>query len=45
VLQGVADGVERAGLAGRWSSELGVAAVKGLRDRLDELMAEGQSDG
>ncbi|MFH9089208.1 hypothetical protein [Streptomyces sp. NPDC017673] len=44
VLQGVVEGVDRAGLRGAWASDLGVAAVKGLRDRLDELMAE-EHDG
>lgn len=46
VLSGVAEGAERAELKGRWASDLGVAAVKGLRARLDELVAEeGTSDG
>jgi predicted DNA-binding transcriptional regulator AlpA len=41
VLGGAMEGVERAGLPGAWGSDLGVAAVKGLRDRLDVLIAEG----
>ncbi|MFE0810118.1 hypothetical protein ACFW4M_16325 [Streptomyces sp. NPDC058794] len=46
VISGAMEGVERAGLPGAWSSDLGVAAVKGLRGRLDVLMAEGgTSDG
>jgi hypothetical protein len=46
VLMGVVEGCDRAGLKGAWASDLGVAAVKGLRARLDELMEEaGASDG
>ncbi|MFF3208737.1 hypothetical protein [Streptomyces sp. NPDC002962] len=45
VLMGVVDGCERAELKGAWASDLGVAAVKGLRARLDELVEEGTSDG
>lgn len=43
VLGGAMEGVERAGLPGAWGSDLGVAAVRGLRDRLDVLMAEGDA--
>ncbi|MFD9396532.1 helix-turn-helix transcriptional regulator [Streptomyces sp. NPDC060000] len=45
ILQGAVEGVDRASLPGAWASDLGVAAVKGLRDRLDELMAEERDDG
>lgn len=40
VLTGAAEGAERAELKGWWGNELGLAAVRGLRARLDELMSE-----
>ncbi len=44
VLSGVVQGSYKAGLKAEWNSELGVAAVRGMRERLDELVAEA-SDG
>lgn len=44
ILSGAVEGCERAGIKGALASDLGVAAVRGLRARLDELMAEGALD-
>ncbi|MGV9451654.1 hypothetical protein [Streptomyces sp. NPDC003635] len=40
VLTGAAEGAERAELKGGWGNDLGLAAVRGLRARLDELVSE-----
>lgn len=45
VLKGVADGCDMAELEGSWASDLGVAALKGLLVRLDELMARDGASG
>ncbi|MEU9559924.1 hypothetical protein [Streptomyces fumanus] len=45
VLHGAAEGLERTGLTGRWSSDPGLTAVRAVRERLDELVAERQEGG
>jgi hypothetical protein len=45
ILHGVAEGLERTQFAGRWASDLGVAAVRAVLERLDELVAQERSDG
>lgn len=40
ILQAAVEGVDRASLPDAWASDLGVAALRGLRDRLDELIEQ-----
>ncbi|MER5887806.1 hypothetical protein ABT160_28655 [Streptomyces sp. NPDC001941] len=44
VLTGAANGVDRADLPGEWGSDLGIAALRGVKERLDELMGPGSAE-